>query len=719
MAAQAGSQRPLSAIEMAMLEELGARRIDDLPMDDGRFHQHDGPSLTIPRPQGGAANRWTAAIADGAFDDDDAIQVAGMESIANGQLARIHRASRLAGMIVTAGYDDQRLRQRRNGQVDPRAQFKRGQRCPYMAGRAHQGDGPVQIPGMLSNNRHAPESQDIPRHPSNAQTVQRPPVPPGFGGKPGNAGNAVVSSTADGARPLQSSRSQPMPRSQAPAEPAAFQDQTPSLQAQQQKQIDGIRLLLPYGASIVFQTPAEFASPAFIDKHTKFPGVVYLIAGCDQSDDQILLRLEDEGIEDVKHSPKEYGNLVIQSQEVILQFRTVTGRTNWYVVKFSKRDDIVAFVDALRNFVDRPTQNVRESSTAAATGPILNCVNESAVVGAVSQATVTDATMVSSSASNGLGTGKSSSTASISTPIAVNSSQTSQSTGLPSSVQPHAAQTIITSSQKQDAETTVPPNLVEDIVTWVINIFAAIREFGPADLAKYDTLPGVIRGTTAAVLLSRHPHFVTLDKEQRMTYIDKYCVPQVFAMFKDRMREQVAQNQLAQTVQSTMAQEQSSQEAGGSTPSKSRIMYTAEELMRMRTRAQQPPYWFTELGFLKEAARSSHKQNKPAGLQWDETADAPTPDYKSQMQHLDAHDTPASGLGAPSITVTAPAEQDSTDAIGTDTQEPSSSAPDGLSGLNASRFNADNVDLLGETSGSWTGVLAENKSHMEDLMSII
>ncbi|KUI74425.1 hypothetical protein VM1G_09769 [Cytospora mali] len=718
MAAQAGSQRPLSAIEMAMLEELGTRRIDGLPMDDGRFHQHDGPSLTIPRPQGGAANKWTTAIADGAFDDDDAIQVAGMENIANGQLARIHRASRLAGMIVTAGYDDQRLRQRRNGQVDPRAQFHRGQRGPSMASRAHEGDGPVQIPGMLSNNRHAPRSQDIPRHPSNTHTVQRPPVPPGFGGKPGDSGNAVVPSTTDGARPLQPSRSQPMPRSQAPAEPAAFQDQTPSLQAQQQRRIDDIRLLLPYGASIVFQSPAEFASPAFIDKHTKFPGVVYLIAGCDPSDDQILLRLEDEGIEDVKHSPKEYGNLVTQSQEVILQFKTVTGRTTWYVVKFSKRDDMVAFVDALRNFVDRPTQKVRELSTAAATGQSLNCINESAVVGTVSQATVTNATIASSFASNNSGPGKSSSTASISTPIAVHASQTSQSTGLTSSVQPHVAQTVISSSQKQDAETTVPPDLVEDIVTWVINIFAAIREFGPADLAKYDTLPGVIRGTTAAVLLSRDPHFVTMDREQQMAYIDKCCVAQVFAMFKDRMRGEAAQNQSAQIVQSTKPQDHASQEVGASTPSESRIIYTAGELIRMRTRAQQPHCWFTELGFLIEAARSSHKQNKPPGLQWDETADTPMPDHKSQMQHLDAHDTPASGLGAPTITVTAPAEQDSTDTIGTDTQEPSSSAPDGLSGLNASRFNAGNVNLLGETSGSWTGVLAKNESYMEDLMSL-
>lgn len=844
-----------------MQEELGNCRLDDLPMDDGGFSRQDDVPLSLSLPQGNPTNnKWKMAIANGAFDDDDAIQVAGMDNIADGQLARIHRASRFASKAVTAGYDDQRLRRGQSGQIDPRAQFPRSQKGPSIAGQAHRGDGPVQVPNKLSYNHRAPAAPGMNGRPSNTsvtsgtRAARRGPAPPGFGKQPGNAS---VSSNIHGNHPLQPSGSEPSP--------VRVQNSSPQVQ----QQPEATRLVLPDGASIVFQVRAEIASPAFLNKNAKFPGIVYLIAGRNQSDDQIMLRIENEGIEDVKHSPGEYGNLMMQSQEVILQFRTATGSKAWYIVKFRQRDDMVVFVNALRNFVDHPNADgtLRATSTAAVVDQDRIGAGQSAMMNAPSQATMPDTMVVSSSAANESGLDEPSSAASHPSPLATHAPQSSPSIDPFTSVQPRAGQAAIASSQQQDAATTVPANLVEDIVTWAISIVTALRESGPAELARFDALPGVIRGTASAVLLCRHPGFGRLAHEQRTAYIDEHCIPRVFELFKRRFLGHAAQDQSTRAVQTTQSQDQTSQEARASTLSKPpRIVYTTEHLMRLRSAAKSPPHWLPELGFLKEAARSFNQQARTSGLQWDETCDAPVLEYKNQPQQVASENaewqhngrapassspsmsktskpfveafqtrerrdtgstiqsapdtgrsrspdrnpspmrslstqtsqddvsvvaTPASAANAvndmavggfegrneegtngldedytpasvsmspgndagttwdqltssetpqaPAITVTAPDEQGNADGISSahensmqwdtepqetpdamevETEEPPPTILDDHSGLNASMFNPGRVDLLGEASGSWTGVLAQNKSYMEDLMSI-
>lgn len=352
-----------------------------------------------------------------------------------------------------------------------------------------------------------------------------------------------------------------------------------------------------------------------------------------------------------------------------------------------------------------------------------------------------------------------------------------------------------------------------------------------------------------------------------MRYIDEHCIPRVFELFKRRFLGHAAQDQSTRAVQTTKSQDQTSQEARASTLSKPpRIVYTTEQLMRLRSAAESPPHWLPELGFLREAARSFNQQARTPGLQWDETCDAPVLEYKSQLQQVASENaewqhngrapnssppspsktskpfveafqtrerrdtsstiqsapgtgrsrspyrgpshirglstqtsqddvsvvaTPESAANAvndmaaggfearneqgtnglngvytptsvslspgndagttwdqltssptpqpPAITVTAPDEQGNADGVSSahgnsmqwdtepqetpdtmevETEEPSPSILDGHRGLNASMFNSDHVDLLGETSGSWTGILAENKSYMEDLMSI-
>ncbi|ROW10077.1 hypothetical protein VPNG_06487 [Cytospora leucostoma] len=600
MAPQAASQRSLSAVEEAMLGDLGAARIESLPMDDGRFsHQHEMLPRDLIRPVPGPANKWTTAIADGAFNDDDAMQVASLESIADGHLARMHRASRIAGMIVAASYDDQYLRRSSHGQIDPRTRFNRGQRGPSTAGRAHQGDGPVQIPGKMFHSRHTP-------------------APTGSGQRLGSVSASTgPHMTRSGPSPAAQQVAQPP----VPASPAVFGTQTPSPQSQQQRRTEPSRPVLPYGASIIFQMPVELASPSFVDRNAKFAGIVYLIAGNNPDDNHIMLRVDDGSIDDVKHSPKEYGSIMTQSREVILQFKNSTGRTTWYVIKFSKRDDMVAFVDALREFIDQPNQSLRTSATAATKDQDLVSANKLATLSETSQATMTtEATNTHPAADEPL--------------------PDQSNTEPPTPAQPHAIQPGIATVQQQVADSMVPANLIEDIVSWVINIVAFIRESGPVELARFDALPGVIRGAAVAVLLSRHPDFVRLDQQQRIAYIDEHCAPRVLEKIKIRLRENAAQKPTVQTVQTTMSQGQLPLTIQASTPPNTgprRLVYTREELLHLRPRAGIPPHWLTELSFLKDATRSTRERTS-LSLQWDGAQDAAMPKYKHQIQKLPAKD---------------------------------------------------------------------------------
>lgn len=167
---QGGIKRQLSAIEMAMLADIGAKVQDELPTDDhsggrrGRgidlaFQPQHTAIVTRESRQSTAAQPavtsgaaiWRGAIDSGNFNDDDAQVVAGLDQIANGNLARARRqgAAGVAQDIMNATLNPNNLRRNELGLIPPRATpyNPKLHRPSSNPGASHVGNGPVQIGG--------------------------------------------------------------------------------------------------------------------------------------------------------------------------------------------------------------------------------------------------------------------------------------------------------------------------------------------------------------------------------------------------------------------------------------------------------------------------------------------------------------------------------------------------------------------------------------------
>lgn len=638
---------------------------------------------SIEKGRTGTNNRWNQAIAGGAFEDDDAAVVAGQRELANGQLARMRRAADLSFMAVNRGfeYNDRRLRQN-NGQVAPRAQFFRGQRGPARAGLAHTGNGPVELRGAVHTSRHSSQhalvSESSTRHP--AKFSKNSMLPP------------VVSKTHESSQ-VSSSRTQPRDEAQPTRRPAAV----PTINSAPQDEVavpqSTVSLELPDGHSILFQAPAIFASPAFLDRTAEYAGTIYLVAGQTTAEDEIILHIDENSVEDVKRRSSEYFDYLSDSDRIILQFKDSEGRATWFVVLFRSRDAMVSFVDALRRFVSR----LKEPSPSPTT------------------------TVVQ--------------------PLTVDNSPVPTESLLDTSTP------IVNIPQQQDTAEAISIAILEDIVSWSMHIVAFIRDSGPAELASADALPGIIRGAAAAVLMEKYAGFSDLDSKQRVAFIDEVCAPQVFERFKRRMLEDAVQKgstELAPTVAPSTQKSPVVQET--TTSERPRPRYSIHELMLLENAAVDPPEFLTELRYLPEmnpenralieqVIRQAHgPHGAPLPVQTAQVSDrtssrTPPTNTLKAGHNLDGHvsPSPAGNVGShksgavpvqaapvlpassPSITVTAPAQTPCPD-------EPLVAIQGEMNGLNQSRHNRNGVDLLGQSAKQFTGVLSTNKSHMEDLM---
>lgn len=638
---------------------------------------------SIEKGRTGTNNRWNQAIAGGAFEDDDAAVVAGQRELANGQLARMRRAADLSFMAVNRRFDynDRRLRQN-NGQVAPRAQFFRGQQGPARAGLAHTGNGPVELRGAVHTSSHPPQhalvSKSSTQHP--AKSSKNSMLPP-------------VTSKSHESSQVSSSRNQSRDGAQPTKLPAAI----PTINSAPQDEVavpqSTVSLELPDGHSMLFQAPAIFASPAFLDRTAEYPGTIYLIAGPTTTDDEIILHIDEDQIEDVKRRATEYSDYLSDSDRLILQFKDSAGRATWFVVLFRSRDAMVSFVDALRRFVSRLKEPSPSQNTTVVQPPT---VDNSAV--------------------------PTESLVDISTPI-------------------------VNTPQQQDTTKAISIDILENIVTWSMHIVAFIRDSGPTELASADALPGIIRGAAAAVLMQEHAGFSDLDSKQRVAFIDEVCAPQVFERFKRRMLEDAAQKgstELGPTVAPRTQKSPVVQET--MTSERPRPRYSIHELMMLENAAVDPPEFLTELRYLPEmnpenralieqVIRQAHgPYGAPLPVQTAQVSDrtssrTPQTNTLKAGHNIDGHvsPSPAGNVGSdksgavpvqaapvlpassPSITVTAPAETPCPD-------EPLVAIQGEMNGLNQSRHNRNGVDLLGQSAKQFTGVLSTNKSHMEDLM---
>lgn len=456
-------------------------------------------------------------------------------------------------------------------------------------------------------------------------------------------------------------------------------------------------LELPEGHTVLFQAPVTFASPVFLNRTAEYPGTIYLVAGPVAPSDQIILHIDEEREEDVKRRTQEYIDYLSDADRLILQFKDDSGRITWFVVVFRQRDGMIAFVDALRKLVSRLKEPPPKPDTTNASHPTV------------------DASFV---------------------PI-----DSTRETPAPITESPN--------TYPYDAEKTISVAILEDIVSWAMHIVAFIRDSGPAELASADALPGIIRGASAAVLIEKHAGFSDLDSKQRVAFVDDICAPQVFERFKRRMLEDSAKKGPTEAMAITAPSTQKSSEVQDTTPpERPRPRYSIQELIHLQSTAVDPPDFLTELRYLPEMnpenralieqiierAHGLHSVSQPVQTsQISEHANSQTLHTSPSKagQNLDGHVSPAraqevgsrnSDFGSvhatsaqpahapPSVTVTAPVE--------TPDPEPLISITDDMHGLNSSRHNKKGANILGQSSGQFTGALSKNKSHLADLMSL-
>ncbi|KAL1865719.1 hypothetical protein Daus18300_007095 [Diaporthe australafricana] len=714
MAPQPTQKRQYSPAELAMLDDIGAGRVDTLPLqDNGVFPRNAAAMSSMERGRTGTNNKWNQAIAGGLFDDDDAAMVAGQDELANGQLARMRRAAGSSSMGTTMGLDfnDRRLRQNRSGQVAPRAQFFHPQRGPSRAGQAHNGDGPVEVRGALSSSLHAPASSPASnasaRRPASSSTNGT--LPPGLPKPPGLSQHSLPRAQAlDG--PLR------------PTQAAIVPSPSSAPQEQAQNPSKTLELKLPSGYSVRFQARAIFASPTFLDRIAEYPGTIYLVSGPATVGDQIILHIDEDRVEDVKRRACDYVDYLSDTDRLILQFKNESGRLTWFVAVFHQRDIMVSVVNALRDFVNSPKE---ANPGPAAASQVSTTVNTPAVLVDISQeASPSQVT-------------ESKAPATVSTPAE------------PFEPPRTSTASMAAVPEQQDATNmAIPVVILDDIVSWTMDIVAFVRDSGPAELANSDALPGIIRGASAAVLVRKHAGFIGLDRKQRVDFIIEVCAPQVFERFKRRMLENAAKQQTAETATAIAPSTQEASHVQAATPSQPPApSYTIQQLMQLESAAAEPPDFLTELRYLPEmtsATRNLIQQIiRRANGMHDTSSPAQAPKSSQRAAHRALHTGPAkAGCGldgqiSPARTVVVDSDESDTGpshivpgpqpqgpaitVTGPDEipvpEEPLISISGEMYGLNSSRHNKNGVDRLGQSAGQFTGSVKSNP-HLKDLMLI-
>lgn len=261
--------------------------------------------------------KWTAAITNGEFEDDDAQQVKGIDSMDNGNMARRRRqhAAQTAFQYVERNYSAGKLPRDQNGQVPPRSRFVGTRRnLNRMAEqRRHESDEPVNLVAAFTTAICRQTFQCKP----DGGPARRP-----VSGN-GASGNIVA------------------PKAVSPA--VSTTQSHPKL----------LQLLLPDGESIVVQLSVSMQSAALPERGQRYQAKVLLITGREYTDDRVVFVLDKEEIDDIKYPISQYCSLIdVDSKALMLQF-TDKGKPVFYALDFSVPSGKQAFDDSLRKLVDR------------------------------------------------------------------------------------------------------------------------------------------------------------------------------------------------------------------------------------------------------------------------------------------------------------------------------------------------------------------------------
>ncbi|PSR97075.1 hypothetical protein BD289DRAFT_451191 [Coniella lustricola] len=395
----------VAAIKAAMWAELGAARLDNLPMEDnprGRGVPAHAPGFG-PKRAKPVNSRWQQAIESGDFDDDDAAMVSNMDSMLDGQLAR----SRRVGMTQTGGqniesvFSKSMIARDHNGHIPPRArprgQGRGGPRGHPNRRGLYAGDGPIDINAMLAS-KESPQHSPVVSHRHHVAIRNRDNGPLLKSAHSPFAASATTvsqtlaqakSSTIVNAAPIYSQQSV-APRTATrlsnstgiPAQTAAeagltiiepgFQPTPPSPLisgedyllgsfANEAEEIDpknmpcdgqsGLLVPLSDGDTVVFKVAVVVESRTFEDRG-KHAATLHLIKGFNASDSMIVLLVEDLIGANIKHFVSDCASCmtVDSHQGALMLMFLVEEHTNVYhTISFGNYAKCKAFILALQD----------------------------------------------------------------------------------------------------------------------------------------------------------------------------------------------------------------------------------------------------------------------------------------------------------------------------------------------------------------------------------
>lgn len=672
-------------VKAAMRAELGLGRLEDLHMEDGegrssRVYDHPPPLTSSSRPTP-ANNKWSQAIARGDFNDDDAAQVSGMDTLHDGNLARMRRAARTAYSHVSQSYTESRLSRDRNGLVAPRTRFPgngRGGRFTPVPGPQHVGDGPIDIEAALSGDarRSAPPAQDSGPPPV---TVNLPPGQPSP-----QASKLQVSFHSTTA----AARASSLPVA---AQSVSNQDPSPVVQNTQPATKGQTRVILPEGASILLQLPVTVQSTTFTERKPQ-PGIVFLISGGKPLDDMIVLSIDDESVTDAKYNLSEYTDYMTASKSgLMLVFKVSGGMKLFYAVDFGRAEHMASFIESLRKLVDRPKGDFQCLLTApgksyeapklpmttaeietpiqpqlgvtAETGPPEPTVDmehsqPAAAITVENTNTSEHVPEVTANKANSVQNALVDIPAIEEAPMICEVLPDVSKTAAIIAAEPQPAAAAGTPQKEYPKETglTLPvtDSIIENMVKWVMDTARYMRDCSPKEFG-FDTMRSVIRATAAAIMTQQYPVFSSMSTQQRLQIVEEQCRPAVERGFlKELSKNPVLVAQLAgcdtspNDVDQTMTDPQpvapqqdtkhhidSSQHPLTRPSSRA---YAIDELLSLRATAVEPPHWLPELGFIKEARQ--HKQPnqcKRSLLHLDESEQPHLPSITGQTRQRSCH----------------------------------------------------------------------------------
>lgn len=444
--------------------------------------------------------KWAQAITNGDFEDDDAQQVKGIDTMDDGNMARWRRqqAAQTAFQYVHGSCSANSLPRDQNGQVPPRSRFPGNRRGGnIMSGRFQSGgDEPVNV-NTISTTPIRVQANKI------GVAAAASPVAPSPSAPTPIRRQANKIEAAAAASPMAPSPSAPTP---------------------------SVPHLLP-GDAIILQLPISMQSAALPEHGQRHRAKVVLILGRTHNDDRIVFNLEKVEIVDIEYSIGEYCNCLDVSHEALMLQFTVNKKPVFYAVDFGSADGKKSFDESLRKLVERSKQK-----QAAPKSPIPPKTRTPPAAVDASSTEIFSETpeppKVHIPEPGGTG-------------AAVPQTTVCQKSDTVTALQNVTQVLMESQALSRVAGFSFSPQLTEgqldDIVACVVDTAIYMRDCTPDDYS-IDAMKSVIRGATAAFMMRQNPDFAKLNSRNRAELVEGHWIPAVTARFFGWLRTAQKEN---------------------------------------------------------------------------------------------------------------------------------------------------------------------------------